>query len=215
MREHVQHGERCSRPLAGRALADDETDDRVDGVVRPGPRRTAGEAATRERPGSTRGGPRSPRGPRPVRPTAVSAAVRPPGLPRPTPVTLWPEDPVGLRVLARMPVDDRCRGARSRLRRVVAGLGVAAASATAVVGLGLLAQIAERSVEPAADASRPPASSVVVTAQPGETVWEVAERVAPGRSGREVAALAERIVVENALSSAQLGPGQVLRVPAG
>jgi hypothetical protein len=88
-----------------------------------------------------------------------------------------------------------------------------AASATAVIALGLLAQIAGRSVEPAADAPRPPASSILVTAQPGETVWEVAVRVAPGRSGPEVAALAERIAVENALSSARLGSGQVLRVP--
>jgi Tfp pilus assembly protein FimV len=98
---------------------------------------------------------------------------------------------------------------------VVAGLAVMAASATAVIAVGLLAQIAGQSVEPAADAPRAPASSILVTAQPGETVWEVAVRVAPGRSGPEVAALAERIAVENALSSARLGAGQVLRVPAG
>ena len=51
--------------------------------------------------------------------------------------------------------------------------------------------------------------------QPGETVWEVASRVAPELSGPRRAALAERIVVDNALASVRLRPGQVLRVAAG
>ena len=62
--------------------------------------------------------------------------------------------------------------------------------------------------------SRPPAP-VVVTAEPGETVWDVAARVAPGRPGAEVAAVAERIVADNALASVRLEPGQVLRVAGG
>jgi hypothetical protein len=53
---------------------------------------------------------------------------------------------------------------------------------------------------------------VVVTAGRGETVWDVAARIAPERPGPEVAAVAERIVVENELRSARLEPGQVLRV---
>ena len=130
-------------------------------------------------------------------------------------MTVWRREPFAPRVLVREPVVDMRREGRYQLRRVVAGLAVMAASATAVIALGLLAQIAGQSLEPAADAPRPPASSILVTAQPGETVWEVAARVAPGRSGPEVAALAERIAVENALSSARLGSGQVLRVPAG
>ena len=56
---------------------------------------------------------------------------------------------------------------------------------------------------------------MVVTAEPGETVWDVAARIAPGRPGSEVAAVAERIVVENDLRSARLEPGQVLRVAGG
>jgi Tfp pilus assembly protein FimV len=52
-----------------------------------------------------------------------------------------------------------------------------------------------------------------VTAAPGETVWEVADRIAPELSGAERAAFAERIVTENRLTSVRLQPGQVLRVP--
>jgi hypothetical protein len=56
---------------------------------------------------------------------------------------------------------------------------------------------------------------VVVTAEPGETVWDVASRVAPELSGPQRAALAERIVIDNALGSARPAPGQVLRVAVG
>jgi hypothetical protein len=95
----------------------------------------------------------------------------------------------------------------TRLRRVIAGIALVAASAAVVVALGLLARVAE----PAHAPVRPPAP-VVVIAEPGETVWDVAARVAPGRPGAEVAAVAERIVADNALGSVRLEPGQVLRV---
>ena len=94
-----------------------------------------------------------------------------------------------------------------RLRRVVAGIALVAASAAVVVALGLLARVAEPTPTPV----RPPAP-VVVTAEPGETVWDVAARIAPGRPGAEVAAVAERIVADNALGSVRLEPGHVLRV---
>jgi Tfp pilus assembly protein FimV len=94
----------------------------------------------------------------------------------------------------------------------VAGVAVVAASAAAVVVLGLLAGAREPAPAPAT--ARPPAP-VVVTAAPGETVWDVAARVAPAHSGPERSALAERIVTDNALSSARLHPGQVLRVAVG
>ena len=93
---------------------------------------------------------------------------------------------------------------------MVAGVALVTASAAVVVALGLLARV----VEPAPAPVRPPAP-VVVTVQPGETVWDVAARVAPGRPGAEVAAAAERIVADNALGSMRLEPGQVLRVAGG
>jgi Tfp pilus assembly protein FimV len=123
----------------------------------------------------------------------------------------------GRRVLIRPSV--RC-GARYRLRQVVGGLALVVASAAAVVALGLLARAAEpegmSAGHPASTVveARPPAP-VVVTAESGETVWEVASRVAPGLSGPQRAALAERIVADNALSSVRLRSGQVLRVAVG
>jgi LysM domain len=87
-----------------------------------------------------------------------------------------------------------------------------AASAAVVVALGLLARVAEPAPAPAAVAVPAP---VVVTVEPGETVWDVAARVAPGRPGAEVAAVAERIVADNALRSVRPEPGQVLRVAGG
>lgn len=109
----------------------------------------------------------------------------------------------------------------------MAGLGVIVLAAAVVVGLGLLAGVSgsERgpaSVGPAAvlPASWPspvPAQVVpgatVVTVAPGETLWDVARRVAPAASGSDLAGVAERLVTDNSLTSVRLRPGQVLRVP--
>jgi len=169
-------------------------------------------------------------GPRPVRPAGALVMVRPMEAPRPARdavagsgmeragawgATTWDDGarPAGpaprLLVRGAGSVRGRARPG-SRLRRVVAGIALVAASAAVVVALGLLARVAE----PASTPPRPPAP-VVVTAEPGETVWDVAARVAPGRPGAEVAAVAERIVADNALGSVRLEPGQVLRVAGG
>lgn len=190
--------------------------------------RRGGGSAGRERRGVVRPGRRPARGPRPIRPGAAPVAVRPPEVPRPAvgsgggvgahPVGVWRDGSAGLRLLARRPVAVRVRrGVRYRLRRVVAGFAVVVVSAAAVVALGLLARAAgPEAVAPrTASAVVLPSAPAVVTVAPGETVWEVAARLAPGRPGPEVAALAERIVIENALGSARLRPGQVLRVAAG
>ncbi len=166
-------------------------------------------------------------GPRPVRPGLVPPPVRPPEAPRPVgppgrPVAVarWVER-IGLRVLARRPVGPP-RGVAAGTRRVFAGLALLAASTTAVLALGLLARAAAPDLAPAPVSSAvtspsavPPPAPVVVVAEAGETVWEVVDRVAPGASGAERAALAERIVVDNGLGSVRLQPGQVLRVSSG
>jgi len=55
-----------------------------------------------------------------------------------------------------------------------------------------------------------PAAPQAVTVQAGDTLWSIATRVAPDRDPRaEVAALQHR----NHLTSVELTPGQVLRVP--
>jgi len=57
------------------------------------------------------------------------------------------------------------------------------------------------------------AGEVTVTVTTATTVWDVADRVAPGASGPERAALVDRIVAANALTSMRVAPGMVLRVP--
>jgi hypothetical protein len=57
-----------------------------------------------------------------------------------------------------------------------------------------------------------PGPATEVTVGTERTVWDVAERIAPAASGPAVAALAERLVTDNGLSSVRVHPGQVLRV---
>jgi hypothetical protein len=128
---------------------------------------------------------------------------------------------IGVRLLARRrdPVRPR-HGAPAGARRALAGLALLAASTAAVLALGLLARAVAPDLTPVPASSAVPSSApavvpIVVVAEAGETVWEVVDRVAPGASGAERAALAERIVVDNGLGSVRLQPGQVLRVSPG
>lgn len=74
------------------------------------------------------------------------------------------------------------------------------------LGAGLI-WLARLSAPQPADA--PPAPRAV-TVMPGDTLWSIATRVAPDTDPRaEVAALQQR----NGLTSVDLVPGQVLRVP--
>jgi hypothetical protein len=175
--------------------------------IRAGDRGRAGGTTW---PGRRRGS----RGPRPVRPVAVPVVVRPAALPRPAwnAVQLLSSGP---RLLAR-----RVRGGgaglplRIRVRRALAAAGLTVVAAAVVVGLGQLGGLVAQS---RADAGGGPAVAVAttVTVGPETTVWEVARGVAPTASGPRLAALTERIVTANSLTSVQLHPGQVLRVPQG
>jgi len=56
------------------------------------------------------------------------------------------------------------------------------------------------------------ATAELVTVAPGETLWEIAERAAPGVDPRETI---ERIIDLNALESSAVAAGSVLLLPAG
>lgn len=79
-------------------------------------------------------------------------------------------------------------------------LAAATAACLAVVGLGMLAGSVEPSV---------PTETTVVRVQPGESLWELAGRVAPDS---DAAAVVERIRELNGVEGA-VHPGQPLTVP--
>jgi hypothetical protein len=117
----------------------------------------------------------------------------------------------GPRVLVRRPVAEPLS---RRGLRVLAGLAATAATAAVVLGLGLLAGAASEG-RGGAGSGAPARPVATVTVEEEGTVWEVAERVAPASTGPELAAMAERIVTDNSLTTVRLHPGQVLRVTGG
>lgn len=140
------------------------------------------------------------------------------------------------RVLARRaPVARPVRAPRHRHGGLVVA-ALTAVTATAVVLLGMLADEVAAARVGAPTSTAAPVQSMAASVGPsvvvapvavvsGEadsitvgsevTVWEVAERVAPAASGSQVAAVAQRLVADNGLSSVRVHPGQVLRVTAG
>ncbi|MGH3615287.1 MAG: LysM peptidoglycan-binding domain-containing protein [Pseudonocardia sp.] len=164
------------------------------------------------------------RGPRPSRPSVVSVAVRP----APSTPPRCPSARGRRRVLVGRRSAVRSGSRRGeRVLRGMAGLGVIVLAAAVVVGLGLLAgvggsqqgpvAVGRTAVPPASWPASVPAQVVpgarTVTVAPGETLWDVARRVAPVTSGPELAGVAERLVTDNSLTSVRLRPGQVLWVP--
>ena len=86
-------------------------------------------------------------------------------------------------------------------------LAVAAVACLAVVGLGLLAGSGAGSSAPPV-----PERTTVVRVEPGESLWEIAGRVAPGS---DAAAVVDRIRELNGGLAGGVLPGQPLTVPAG
>jgi Tfp pilus assembly protein FimV len=88
----------------------------------------------------------------------------------------------------------------ARLRRVT-GLGVAALAAVGVIGGSWLSQRGEP--------ARPPAdTSTTLSVTAGDTLWSIAQRIAPARDPRSEVDALIRI---NHLTGADLTPGQRLR----
>jgi hypothetical protein len=158
-------------------------------------------------------------GPRPVRPAAGAVAVRPAEVERPLVsrpgARRVPLSMPGMRTLVRRPVAVSPAGAvLARVRRILAGLAVTVVAGAVVVALGLLVDAAS-AARAGEEGGRAPQIPVIVTVDAERTPWDVARRVAPGASGPELAALAERIVTDNSLGPVPLHPGQVLRVIPG
>lgn len=101
----------------------------------------------------------------------------------------------------RVLASGRCAPRAARMSWVAA-VAVGAAMFGAVVGIGMLANAGAGSV---------PEETSVVRVMPGESLWDVAERVAPDAVVGEVVA---RIQELNSLSE-PLRPGQALTVPVG
>ncbi|MEZ3159787.1 LysM peptidoglycan-binding domain-containing protein [Microbacterium sp. BWT-B31] len=90
-----------------------------------------------------------------------------------------------------------------RVLTLLAALPAAVALAAAIVGGG--AALASR------DAGAPAGTFETVTVQPGDTLWAIAEGVAPGSDPRDVV---DAIVRLNALGSVGIVAGQELAIPA-
>jgi LysM repeat protein len=87
--------------------------------------------------------------------------------------------------------------------------GVVAAVIALVLLAVALVTVASLSAPPSTERTgAPPRTAAVVTVVPGDSLWSIATRVAPGRDPRAEVAELQRI---NHLSGAELLPGQVLR----
>lgn len=114
--------------------------------------------------------------------------------------------------LSLSPLPDVRDGAHTRLRLTVRGRRVLAAivalPVVAVLAVGVLsggAALASR------DQSLPQGTFEEVTVHSGQSLWAIAEEVAPNADPRDVV---DAIVRLNALDSAMVSPGQHLAIPA-
>lgn len=136
----------------------------------------------------------------PIRQTVVLCPAPPVTAPPPTPTPTTPT-PTMRAASVRSGVQTGCRPTqRDKVLRVA---GVAAVTLAVVGVLGWLGQAAS---------AGPPEETSVVRVGAGETVWDVAVRVAPGSDPR---AVVQRIWELNGMTSSAVQPGQRLQVPDG
>ena len=102
---------------------------------------------------------------------------------------------------------------RRRFHRGVWGISTLLDVSLAGLLIGIVASVIvwglSETAPPAQSAE--PEQYVVVTVQPGDTLWSIARRVSEGKSDLRV--LTHRIQKLNSLDSAMLLPGQSLTVP--
>jgi len=135
-----------------------------------------------------------------------------PGRPAPGPTRgSGPGRPAQLRRPSVVPrgsaLPDHVETARRRaVQAVIAGV----VTLTVVCGLAVLGQVAASG--PAVSFTAVPAATAVVQVGAGETVWDVARRVAPDAA---TPAVVQRIRELNGMAGSELRPGQQLTVPDG
>ncbi len=112
---------------------------------------------------------------------------------------------------ARLTISRAAR--RRRLRRGVLGISTFLHVSLAGLLIGIVASVIIWGLSEAAlpAQSAEPEQYVVVTVQPGDTLWSIARRVSEGKADLRV--LTHRIQRLNSLDSAMLLPGQSLTVP--
>lgn len=132
----------------------------------------------------------------------------PPTLAPPTPMRLltpaapgqWMPAPVGCRVLRPAALARPCV---LRSRRLAHWVAAATVTLAVVGGLGWIGQGASPGI---------PTQTAVARVGAGETLWDVARRVAPQSDQR---AIVERIRQLNGIVGSAVAPGQQLQVPHG
>ncbi|WP_345752840.1 LysM peptidoglycan-binding domain-containing protein [Microbacterium rhizophilus] len=113
-----------------------------------------------------------------------------------------------------VPARTRVSGARTatRLRLTRRGRRVLAAIAAAPVAAGLaLAIVSGGGALASRDAGAPAGTFDSVTVMPGESLWSIAEEVAPAADPRDVV---DAIIALNQLPSSAVAAGERLAIPA-
>jgi LysM repeat protein len=96
---------------------------------------------------------------------------------------------------------------RGRLVAVIVG---ALLAATLCIAFGLMPAAATSGAEPVAGLSGASAVGPTLVVQPGESLWSIATRIAPGVDPRVTV---QQLVDRNGLAGTALEAGQVLRLP--
>ncbi|MGH3914728.1 MAG: LysM peptidoglycan-binding domain-containing protein [Pseudonocardiaceae bacterium] len=125
-----------------------------------------------------------------------------PAVPRPAVLHMVSESPPASPAVLEQP-QVSCVPVSTRRGRRTHLVTAAVVTLAVIGGLGWLGQAA---------GARTPAETAVVRVGAGETVWDVAQRVAPASDPR---AVVERIRQLNGLVGSAVQPGQQLRVPTG
>lgn len=106
-----------------------------------------------------------------------------------------------------------CAAPTTRLRMTRRGrrVLVAAASAPAVVALAIVTVFGGSALASADSTPPAPASFETMTVMPGDTLWSIAQSLAPSADPRDVV---DAIIRLNALGSTALAAGESIAIPA-